>query len=300
MSPGRALPALMGSGAVGHRLLAALFAALGTLTVGMTPLDAQSTCRPSASSAEARLLRWFALPLGFHAALPATSLEPGQVVVALELAAVPQPGAAVRRAEDCFLDKGQNTGLSPVLPRPRLAIGLPLDLMAEVSYLPPVTVADATPSLLGLALSRALFARGPLHAALRLHATIGWVDGPVTCARSALQQDPLQPCFGTEPSTDRYAPNVFGVELLGAQQVGADWRLRAGLGAAHLRPRFQVGFRNGFGVLDATRVKGEYTRATAMLGVDRALGERGAVGVLASGMAGDAFTVRLTGQWRVR
>jgi hypothetical protein len=263
-------------------------------------LEAQSTCRPSPSSAESRLLRWFSLPLGFHAAMAPEALAPGQLVVALELAAVPQPGADVRRAEDCFVEKGQNTGLSPVLPRPRLAIGLPLDLAVELSYLPPVTVADATPSLLGVALSRALLARGPSHVQLRAHATLGSVEGPVTCARGALQPDPLQPCFGAEPSNDRFAPNVYGLELLGARRVGVAWRMSAGLGAAHLRPRFQVGFRNGFGVLDATRVVGEYTRATGVIGADRALGARGTVGLLASGMAGDAFTVRVTGQWRLR
>lgn len=278
----------------------ALLAGLVAVALPAPPLEAQSTCRPSSSSAESRLLRWFSVPLGFHAALAPEALAPGQVVVALELAAVPQPGADVRRAEDCFVEKGQNTGLSPVLPRPRVAIGLPLDLAAELSYLPPVTVADATPSLLGVALSRSLLARGSSHAQLRAHATLGSVDGPVTCAREALQPDPLEPCFGTEPSTDRYTPNVFGVELLGARRVGAAWRVNGGIGVAHLRPRFQVGFRNGFGVLDATRVTGEYTRATALLGVDRSIGARGAVGVLASGMAGDAVTVRVTGQWRLR
>ena len=133
-----------------------------------------------------------------------------------------------------------------------------------------------------------------------MHGTVGHVDGPITCSSQSLQPNPAQPCFGTTPSKDRFAPNVYGAELLAGVLLGGAWRAQAGLGVSHARARFQVGFRNGFDILDDTRVARDFTRATGTLGVTRVLSQRLDVGLLAYGVAGDAATVRLTGQWRVR
>ncbi len=277
--------------------------ALATIAVmqwSAPALFAQSVCNPSANSNEARLLAFSAVPLSFASAMPSPALGRGEIAIGVELAGVPEPSAAIQRSDECFVEKGQNTQLSRVLPRPRLAVGLPGGVTAEISYLPPVTVADATPSLLGVALGYAVPLTPTVAAMFRAHGTVGYVDGPVTCAQSALQADPTQPCFGTEPSNDRYAPNVYGAEMLVATRVSSRVSASLGLGASHLRPRFRVGFRNGFGILDETRVEQNFTRATASAGLSAAITQRVHVGAQLYTVARDAATVRVTTQWRLR
>ncbi len=263
-------------------------------------LPAQSVCTPSARSSEGRLLAFSAIPLAFASALPGPALNRGEIVVGLELSAIPEPAASIQRSDECFVEKGQNTQLSRVLPRPRVAVGLPGGVMVEVSYLPPVTVADATPSLLGLALAYTTRVTPAVTAMLRAHGTIGYVDGPVTCARSALQGDPTQPCFGTEPSNDRYAPNAYGLEFLLGTQLSSRVSASLGAGATHLRPRFRVGFRNGFGLLDETRVEQNFTRATLMANLAASMTPRLGLGAQAYAVPRDGATIRLTTQWKVR
>lgn len=277
-------------------------ALVALLVVSLAPVlaGAQVTCRPSGGSAEAQLLSYYAVPLAFSSALPTPVLARGEVAMALELTYVPSPSANTQRSDECFVAKAQHTELSPVLPRPRVAVGLPGGVVAEISYLPPVRVADATPSLLGLALSYGVPLNPALAVVARAHATVGHVDGAITCSRSSLQNDPAQPCFGTTPSDDRYSPNVYGAEVLAGVQLATGWRAVGGVGVSHARPRFQVGFVNGFDILDDTRIAYEFTRATGMLGFVRDLTARWDVGVLGYGVAGDGATVRLTAQWQLR
>jgi len=257
-------------------------------------------CRPSPGSNEARLLTHFVVPLAFSSALPSPQLAAGEVVVALEATWLPTPDASVSRSEQCYLDKAENTGLSPVLPRPRVAVGLPGGVAVEASLLPPVTVADATPLLVGLALSyaRPLGERATLL--VRGHTTLGYVDGPVTCARDALQDDPSVPCYGDTPSNDRYAPNVTGGELLVDLPWRGAWHAHLGAGVLHARPRFDVNFTNAFGVRDDTQLLFTRTAASVTAGLSRRIGPRAAVGLLGYAVPGDGATLRLTGQWQLR
>lgn len=275
-------------------------AILAALTLAHPLVAQRVTCRPSADSNEAELLTRYAVPLTFGAALPSGALRPGAVAIALETTWLPTPPSDVRRSGECYLDKAENTTLSPVLPRPRIAVGLPAGLTAEASLLPPVTVADATPFLAGLALSyaRSMNASTSVHA--RLHGTLGYVDGPVTCSRNALQNDPTQPCFGDTPSSDRYAPNAIGAELLATRAFGTNWSAQLGVGAVHARPQFDVNFTNAFGVVDNTRIRFEDTRASLTAGVARRVHERAAIGVVGYVVPGRTSTVRLTGQWTLR
>jgi hypothetical protein len=278
-----------------------IVAAVLPLALAALPLPAQSfTCRASAGSNEATLLAHYAVPLAFTAALPQASLRAGEVALALETSWLPTPPADVRRSEECYLAKGENTALSPVLPRPRVAVGLPAGLVAEASLLPPVTVADATPFLVGLALAWTHpVGRGATLAA-RAHGTLGYVDGPVTCAADALQSNPSAPCFGDTPSNDRYAPNAFGAELLVSLPLASRWSALLGAGVVHARPRFDVNFTNGVGLRDGTRVRFDDTAAGLTAGLTRDIGARAALGLLAYAAPGRTTTVRLTGQWQLR
>jgi hypothetical protein len=286
---------------VSRRLEACSAAALVAALALAPSLDAQRvTCRPSPGSNEAELLTRYAVPLTFGSALPNGALHPGEIAVALETTWLPTPPSDVRRSGECYLDKAENTTLSPVLPRPRIAVGLPAGLTAEASLLPPVTVADATPFLVGLSLAYARRMNAAIIVHARVHGTLGYVDGPVTCSRDALQDDPTQPCFGDTPSSDRYAPNAVGAELLATRAFGSDWSAQLGLGAVHARPQFDVNFTNAFGVVDNTRIRFDDTRAALNAGVARRIHERAAIGVVGYVVPGRTSTVRLTGQWRLR
>src|SRR5262245_33874196 len=104
---------------------------------------AQSVCKPPASSNDAKLLAYFAGPLAFGALPELSALGAGQWTLAGELTGVPSPPSSIARSTgECGFSKSEHSGLSPVLPRPRLAYGLGGGWVIDASWLPPVTVAD--------------------------------------------------------------------------------------------------------------------------------------------------------------
>jgi hypothetical protein len=243
------------------RLLCALLVALP-----LSQAVAQSTCRPNEDDNEAKLLAFFAAPIAFSPAGNITALNPGQVRLGFELTYIPEPDASISRSQRCFADKTERTHLSPVLPRPRLAIGLPGGWALEATYLPPVTVADATPNMGSVALSR-LTNIGTANLLLRVHATMGQVEGAITCPADEVQQSNIaEPCFGPRPSEDTYKPNMFGGEAAVTFVVSPRLTGYAGGGYTSLRPRFQVGFQEGSGFYDNTKIEVDLNRVSLFAG----------------------------------
>ncbi len=252
---------------------------LGLLLLGTLPatqLIAQITCRPDPEDNESKLLAFFSAPIAFSPAGNVTSLAPGKLRLGFELTYVPKPSAEISRSQRCFGDKAEDTHLSPVFPRPRIAIGLPGGFALEATYLPPVTVLDAKPNLGSIALSR-LTSIGGAGLLLRVHATAGKVEGSITCPEEALQMTSVtQPCFGSEKSTDTYKPNMFGAEAAVTFVTSERVTGYAGAGYTSLRPRFQVGFQEGSGAYDNTKIEVDLNRvalfAGGMLRVSPAIG----------------------------
>lgn len=87
-------------------------------------LVAQSTCRPGPEDNESKLLAFFAAPIAFSPAGNVRPLGAGKLRIGGELTYVPKPSAEISRSQRCFGDKAEDTQLSPVFPRPRVAIGL--------------------------------------------------------------------------------------------------------------------------------------------------------------------------------
>lgn len=258
---------------------------LALLIVGQVfPSLAHAQCRPGPNSNEARLLAYYAVPLAFS---PSGVLEPlpaGGVRLGFDLTWIPRPSDELQHTDRCFLPKEENTQLAPVLPRPRVAVGLPAGLVLEAAWLPPLTVADATPNLASVALSLVRPIGPVLGVAVRAHGTFGDITGPITCPREALQLDDAgAACYGSAPSEDTYRPNVAGIE------AALTWRRQrlagyAGVGLSRLRPRFRVGFQEGDGDYDATRVIVDMSRVSAMAGVRWRLTE-------ATAFLGEAYAV---------
>lgn len=247
---------------------------LALLLVAIPSAAIQAQCRPGKDTNEAKLLAFYSAPLAFSSITPAEYSTTFGVKIIGEAEPVPKPDPEIQKTGACFTSKSENTSLSPVFGRPRITILLPRGFALEASYLPPVTIADATPALFGLSAQKVFplsaLARS-LHLSVRGHAVRGNVKGPITCPRKSLQSSsPLSPCYGTRPSRDTFSPNVTGVELaLTGWTSDRSSAFFLGGGENWLKPRFQVGFTSATGSVDNTRVEVDLTRTVLFGGYSR-------------------------------
>jgi hypothetical protein len=277
------------------------------LAASATAATAQTnyTCHPGRDSNEARLLAFFATPIAFSAGGMLEALPPGHVRVAFEASYVPSPSREMQQPEACYtVKKSENTDLSPVFPRPRVALGLPGRVVLEASYLPPITVADAEPNLGSVALSRPWLLRGgtgeaTLSLLLRAHATFGRVRGSITCPEESLQQEDVNgACYGSTASSDTYKPNMVGGEAaLVREAAGERWGAYGLVGATALRPRFQVGFRYLTGAFDDTKISVDMNRVALGAGGWYRVGRGAAVTAELYSVPVDATTIRIGGAY---
>lgn len=259
-------------------------------------------CTPGKDQREAKMLAFFAAPLAFSPSGVATPLAAGEVRLGLDVTYVPNPSADIRRPEKCYNNnKTENTQLSPVFPRPRVMVGLGGGFGLEASYLPPVTVMDATPNLLSLALAWGRPLAAGTSLLLRAHTTVGQVKGPIVCAPDVIQtSNPTGNCYATEASDDTYKPGIVGGEA--ALAFGRASRIQGyvGLGATSLKPRFQVGYTDAAHNVDTTRVEVDLTRVAAFAGAAWKVNPRvWLTGELYS-VPSDVTTIRLGGSYRLR
>ena len=256
------------------------------------PLAAQSVCRPSASSNEAKTLATFSVPLAFG---PATAPEilPG-LWVGLEGSYLPKVDPATATPTICRPGEGPlNTDLLFALPRPRIGLPLPLGLALQASWIPPVRVAGAKANLFGFSLGKSFGRLDGLVAAIRAHGTFGSIRGPITCDDTALA-DPASECFQGTRSDDKYSPNIFGADFsLGWTMVGGKLRPYVGGGYNRLQPRFQVNLTDRFGTVDSTRIEVNLNRGVVFGGANWQLADRLGVAAEVYAAPADAVTARL-------
>ncbi|HEX9084944.1 MAG TPA: hypothetical protein VF836_09420, partial [Gemmatimonadaceae bacterium] len=179
----------------------------------------------------------------------------------------------------------------------------------EAAYLPPVTIARATPNLFSFAVSHANhFALGPVSNGttlmLRVHGTFGNVKGAITCPESQLQQTaPLNPCYGSNPSKDTFHPDMFGGEIAAGFAPGVRGiSFYGGAGVNRIDPHFQVGFTSQSGSVDRTQVELEKPlyRAAVFGGLTVVLRQILDVGAQVYSVPADATLFRLMGGIRIR
>ena len=258
-------------------------------------------CHVDKNSNEAKLLAYYAAPLAFTPSGTIGELARGRVRLGFELTLIPKPGSALETTKKCFVEKHERTQLSPVFPRPHLTVGLGKGFFIEGMYLPPVTVADATPNMASAAIGFVHTVSGVTGLAARVHGTFGHVKGPITCPVSVLQLITAnEPCYGSVPSEDTYSPNILGGEV--ALTYTGRGRLSgyAGAGVSSYKPRFRVGFHSGDGYFDHTLVLTDLTRVAAMAGGNLRIGKRGALTAELYSVPTDLTTLRVGGTWLVR
>jgi hypothetical protein len=270
---------------------------------------AGAQCKVSASSNEGKLLAFYTAPIAFSMATAPEVMRPGSFRVGAEGEYIPKPSPAIERTGLCFTQKSEHTSLSPVFGRPRITIGGPLGLALEAAYLPPVTIARATPNLFSFAVSEAHhFSRGPISAGttlmLRVHATTGNVKGPITCPSSSLQQtSSTSPCYGTAPSKDTFHPDMLGGEVAAGFAPGSSGlSFYVGAGANRIDPHFQVDFADLNDHVDRTKVQlgSPVFRATVFGGLTKVVRQIIDVGAQVYSVPSDATLVRLMAGVRFR
>lgn len=270
---------------------------------------AAAQCKVSASSNEGKLLAFYTAPIAFSMATAREVMRPGSIRLGAEGEYIPKPNPAIERTGLCFTQKSEHTSLSPVFGRPRVTVGGPFGLAVEAAYLPPVTIAKATPNLFSFAVSEAHhFERGPVATGmtlmLRVHSTVGNVKGPITCPQSSLQQtSSTSPCYGTAPSKDTFHPDMLGGEVAAGFEPGSSGlSFYLGAGANRIDPHFQVGFTDANGNVDRTQVELEspVMRATVFGGLTKVVRQIFDVGAQVYSVPSDATLVRLMGGIRFR
>jgi hypothetical protein len=269
----------------------------------------KAQCRVDKSSNEGKLLAFYTAPIVFSMATAPEEMPPASIRIGAEGEYLPKPDRAIEQTGACFTQKSEHTSLSPVFGRPRITIGGPFGFALEAAYLPPVTIARATPNLFSFAVSHAHhYAAGPLANGttimLRMHGTFGNVKGAITCPRSQLQTSaPSSPCYGTVPSKDTFHPDMFGGEVAAGFSPGSNGiSFYAGGGANRIDPHFQVGFTDANGVVDRTEVvlKEPVVRASVFGGITAVVKQILDVGAQVYSVPSDATLFRLMGGIRIR
>src|SRR6059058_3229604 len=116
--------------------------------------SARGQCKVSSESNEGKLLAFYTAPIVFSMAGAPEVLPPASLRIGLEGEYIPKPDPAIEQTGACFTQKSEHTSLSPVFGRPRITVGGPFGFAFEAAYLPPVTIANATPNLFSFAVSQ--------------------------------------------------------------------------------------------------------------------------------------------------
>ncbi|HEV8123866.1 MAG TPA: hypothetical protein VGP80_06485 [Gemmatimonadales bacterium] len=253
---------------------------------------AQGDCFPAKDSHEAQVFGIFSVPIAFAPGGAPAPLAAWHVRAGVETSYLPNIDDSTATPTTCRPGKGpENVDFGPLLPRPRMSLGLPGGFALEASYIPPVRVKGAKPSIFGVALTRT-FALGGMTLGLRGHATVGVIHAPIVCDDAALK-DPISECFNGTKSNEEFHPNIFGADAsVGWTLGGGRFQPYLGGGFNVLHPRFRVNFTNQFGQVDRRRVEVDLQRAVLFAGASWFPGTRFAI----SGQIYSAPTDAVTGR----
>lgn len=217
------------------------------------------------------------VPTLFQGVAPPIALQPGQIILAGELASIPH----VSRADSLVGFNGtkfEDLNKSPVFGRGRLMIGLPWQLGLELAYTPPLEVGGAQPDgIYGLAIERPLLVRGRWRFGARAFAQAGHVEGDITCPQLVVDfgvDDMQNNPFGcAEPSDDDAELDHYGAEFSAAFALNNAVAVTAAFAVARLEPGVRVDALLSDGP-DLSVLSTRGTVRTSALGVDYQANDR--------------------------
>ena len=192
---------------------------------------------------EGRLMAFYAAALAVSAVGPARAERPWSVRAGLELSHIPRLSREQRTAG---FDKPESSNLSPVLPRPRLAISTPQGVRIEASWLPPIRVFDARANLYSLAVSRAMRVRGAIALTPRVVVARGRARGAITCNDDLRRGTPSEQVYygavcHVRESDDHFEPRQLSAEVIVSRPTTSRLAPFATLGLRRDDTRFDIG-----------------------------------------------------------
>jgi hypothetical protein len=225
-----------------RRARLAAFALLAALSPAAAAAQGRTTETRSFQEGQGRLMAFYSAALTFSPVGAPRRIGPGRIGAALELGYIPQLSEEQRRVGD----KPEATNLAPVLPRPRLYVGLPAGMMLEASWLPPVRVFDVKPNVVSLALQGPSAATRAVRVTPRLAFTAGTIEGAITCSEDLedggadLQEYYALVCYD-RASEDHFEPRHVLGEVIGSLTAPrAGLVPYAGVGVRYDRTRLDI------------------------------------------------------------
>ncbi|NNM29474.1 MAG: hypothetical protein HKO57_08130 [Akkermansiaceae bacterium] len=253
----------------------ALRGAAGAQVITLTTVEDLDFDRP-----EAWAMKRTAALLMFTSVGPPADREDGELELSLE--SIWNPGLS--RGERTVGFKGtkeEDINRLPVVPRPRLTMGIGFNTTFELAYIPPVEIEGIEPNVLAVALERPVYRCDDLILGLRLFGQLGTAKGDITCSEDDAR-DGIGGCLA--PSEDEVQLNYAGLALTGGYELpeNVGGSLFFGLYAAYLDLEFQVNALlegRRFDVRDRTRQMSDGWIYGLTGGYSRPVGENCRLGV---------------------
>lgn len=255
------------------------------------------------SDPEGRLMGYYSAGLAFTS-IGAPRAGARGLEVGLELAYLPPLSEAQRSGG---FSKTESTNLMPVVPRPRIAYGLPWDTRFEASYVPPLKVFGVKASLLSVALSHPMLQTQRVNLTARIAGSSSRVVAPITCNKAIADIDRggeqfFEKVCHNHESEDAFHAPALSLEVLGTpSRTGAAVLPYVGLGVRSEHDKFKVGVKRYDGSPDPDHptLEMSVTRPYGMLGATWLRGARTSMSGELFYAPGSMLTVRLLGAMRV-
>ncbi|HEU4565199.1 MAG TPA: hypothetical protein VFS05_11140 [Gemmatimonadaceae bacterium] len=219
-----------------------LLAALAACTAAREAAAQRVTERHDFGDGEGKLISFYSSALTFSPVEAPAASAPWSWRAGVELSYLPRLSPEQRRVGD----KPEATNLAPIFPRPRALIALPGGVSAEASWIPPVKLFDVKANVGSFALARPFAVAPALLLTPRIGATVGQVEGAITCSPDMQEEGPdlveyYQIICNGRSSDDHFQPRLATGELVASWVRRAAVAPYAGAGVRRDWSRFDIG-----------------------------------------------------------